>query len=409
MTKLRALKSALLLTCAVMPGVASAQSTLPTIEVVGVAPLSGGAEIDKDKVPSNVLSIGAADLSSTKSSSLLDGMVQYLPGVSLSDQSGNQFQRNLDYRGFTASPVPGTPQGIAVYQNGSRINEAFGDVVNWDLIPQMAIARMTLMPNNPLFGLNATGGALSIEMKNGFTYHGTEAELWGGSYGRITGGAQSGYQDGNVAAYVAADSTYDRGWRDFSSSSQVRRMYVDVGARGDQTEWHVSFTGADNKLGSVAGTPIEMLNQRWSSVYTWPQYDASSTRLPAGQRQVDADGHLDGAGQRLLPRLSRVPYRRQWHATRRPAMTAVRSPDSSASVTVRRRSIRTVSHPISSLPIPRSARSTATRPARTAMAARCRRPRPTSCSGMTTISSSAPASITAARISRPRPNSARST
>ena len=114
-------------------------------------------------------------------------MVQYLPGVSLSDQSGNQFQRNLDYRGFTASPVPGTPQGIAVYQNGNRINEAFGDVVNWDLIPQMAIARMTLMPNNPLFGLNAIGGALSIEMKNGFTYHGTEAELCGGSYGRIIG------------------------------------------------------------------------------------------------------------------------------------------------------------------------------------------------------------------------------
>jgi iron complex outermembrane receptor protein len=253
-----------------MPGVASAQSSLPTIEVVGVAPVPGG-EIDKDKVPSNVLSIGAADLSSTKAPNLLDGMFQYFPGVSLSDQSGNQFQRNLDYRGFTASPVPGTPQGIAVYQNGSRINEAFGDVVNWDLIPQMAIARMTLMPNNPLFGLNATGGALSIEMKNGFTYHGTEAELWGGSYGRITAGAQSGYQDGNVAAYVAADGTYDRGWRDFASSSQIRRMYVDVGARGDQTEWHVSFTGADNKLGAAASTPIDMLNQRWSSVFTWPQ------------------------------------------------------------------------------------------------------------------------------------------
>ncbi len=194
-----------------------------------------------------------------------------MPFVSLSDQSGNQFQRNLDYRGFTASPVPGTPQGIAVYQNGNRINEAFGDVVNWDLIPQMAIARMTLMPNNPLFGLNATGGALSIEMKDGFSYHGTEAELFGGSFGRISGGAQSGYQDGNIAAYVAADSTYDRGWRDFSSSSQVRRMYVDLGARGDQTEFHVSFTGADNKLGAAAATPVEMLNQRWSSVYTWPQ------------------------------------------------------------------------------------------------------------------------------------------
>ncbi len=271
LTKLGALKRALLLTCTMLPGAAFAQQTLQTIEVVGVAPVPGGGEIDKEKVPSNVQTIDAHDLDHTKTPTLLDGMLQSLPGVSLSDQSGNPFQRNLDYRGFTASPVPGTPQGIAVYQNGTRINEAFGDVVNWDLLPEVAIARMTLMPNNPLFGLNATGGALSIEMKNGFTYHGTEAQLFGGSFGRISGSAQSGYQDGNFSAYVAADSTYDRGWRDYSSSSQIRRMYVDLGARGDQTEFHVSFTGADNKLGSVAATPIEMLNQRWSSVYTWPQ------------------------------------------------------------------------------------------------------------------------------------------
>jgi iron complex outermembrane recepter protein len=316
LTKLKALKSALLFTCAVLPGVASAQDTLQTIEVVGVSPVPGG-EIDKDKVPSNVQTMGASDLSPTKSPSLLDGIVQYMPFVSLSDQSGNQFQRNLDYRGFNASPVPGTPHGIAVYQNGSRINEAFGDVVNWDLIPQMAIARMTLMPNNPLFGLNAIGGALSIDMKNGFTYHGTEAQLYGGSYGRISGGAQSGYQDGNIAAYVAADSTYDRGWRDFSSSSQVRRMYVDVGARGDQTEFHVSFTGADNKLGATAATPVELLNQRWSSVFTWPQtthlqlafLQANAKWTPTDTFSVQANAyvrayrafHVDGNGSDAQP------------------------------------------------------------------------------------------------------------
>ena len=311
MTRLKALKSALLLTCAVLPGIASAQESLQTIEVVGVAPVPGGG-IDREKVPSNVQTIDAGDLDHSKTPTLLDGMVQALPGVSLSDQSGNQFQRSLDYRGFAASPVPGTPQGIAVYQNGNRINEAFGDVVNWDLIPEMAIARMTLMPNNPLFGLNATGGALSIEMKNGFNYHGTEAQLSGGSYGRISSGAQAGYQDGNIAAYVAADGTYDRGWRDFSSSSQLRRMYVDLGARGDQTEFHVSFTGADNKLGSVAATPVELLNQRWSSVYTWPQathlqlafLQANGNWTPTDTFTVQANAyfrayrasHIDGNG-----------------------------------------------------------------------------------------------------------------
>jgi iron complex outermembrane recepter protein len=314
MSRLKALRSALLVTCAtcaVLPEVAIAQDALPTFEVVGVSPVPGG-EIDRDKVPSNVQTIGAPDLDHAKTPSLLDGMVQSLPFVSLSDQSGNAFQRNLDYRGFSASPVPGTPQGIAVYQNGTRINEAFGDVVNWDLIPEMAIARMTLMPNNPLFGLNATGGALSIEMKNGFNYQGTEAQLSGGSYGRISSGAQSGWQNGNLSAYVAADAAYDKGWRDFSSSSQIRRMYVDLGARGDETEFHVSFTGADNKLGAAAGTPIELLNQRWSTVYTWPQtthlqlamLQASAKWTPTDQLSFQANGylrsyrasHIDGNG-----------------------------------------------------------------------------------------------------------------
>ena len=282
----------------------------PTSEV-NVAPVAG-AEINREKVPSNVQTLDSSAFDHAKSESLLNGMFQFLPGVSLSDQSGNQFQRGLDYRGFTASPVPGTVQGLAVYQNGTRINEAFGDVVNWDFIPEMAIARMTLMPNNPLFGLNAIGGALSIDMKNGFTYHGTEAEIRGGAFGRVGAGAQSGYQNGNLSAYVAADTIYDQGWRDFSSSSQIRRIYADVGARGDKTEFHVSFTGADNMLGAVAATPVELLNQRWSSVYTWPQtthlqlafLQANAAWTPTDTFSVQANSyfrsyrsaHVDGNG-----------------------------------------------------------------------------------------------------------------
>src|SRR4029077_7537275 len=169
---------------------------------------------------------------------LLDALSKGLAGVSLGDQTGNPFQRDLNYRGFTASPVPGTPQGIAVYQNGVRINESYGDVVNWDLIPQMAINRLTLVPNNPIFGLNAIGGAISMEMKNGFTYQGKEFDALLGSYRRVQGGAQAGWQSpsGNLSAYVAADAIHDPGWRDFSSDSTVRRMYVDLGARNDTTE-----------------------------------------------------------------------------------------------------------------------------------------------------------------------------
>jgi iron complex outermembrane receptor protein len=212
--------------------------------------------IDRDKVPSNTHVLTPADFDHEKSTNFLDSLNRGLPGVFLGDQTGNAFQRDLNYRGFVASPVQGTPQGIAVYQNGVRVNESWGDVVNWDFIPEKAINRVSLFPNNPVFGLNAIGGALSIEMKNGFTYQGTELEALIGSYGRVQSSVQAGVQ---------------KGWRDLSSSSHLNRMYVDVGARNDQTEFHVNFTGADNVLGSVVATPVELLNQKWSSVWTWPQ------------------------------------------------------------------------------------------------------------------------------------------
>jgi len=229
------------------------------------------AAIDRDKVPSNTQVLTSTDFRPEYSTNLLDALGRSLPGVFIGDQTGNPFQRDVNYRGFTASPVPGTPQGLAVYQNGVRINESYGDVVNWDLIPEMAINRLTLVPNSPIFGLNAIGGAISIEMKNGFNYQGKEVDGQVGSYGRVRGGAQAGFQNGNLAAYVVADAINDAGWRDFASDSKLRRMYVDLGARNDTTEFHVNFTGADNRLSGTVATPVELLNQRWSSVWTWPQ------------------------------------------------------------------------------------------------------------------------------------------
>jgi iron complex outermembrane receptor protein len=245
---------------------AAAAATIPAATEAAAQP----GVVDADKIPSNVQTISASDLSSTTTPGILDAMERALPGVALSDQTGNEFQRDLNYRGFIASPVIGTPQGLAVYQNGIRINEVFGDTVNWDLIPQNAINGMTLVPSNPVYGLNAIGGALSMQMKNGFSYHGVEGELNGGSYGRISSSVQAGGEVGNLSGYIAADAIDDAGWRDDSASS-LRRVYADLGARGDQTEFHVTFTGADNKFGAAAATPVEMLAQNWSSIYTIPQ------------------------------------------------------------------------------------------------------------------------------------------
>jgi iron complex outermembrane recepter protein len=267
--------------------------------------------VELDKIPSNVQTVGASAFDGTKAPDLLQSMERALPGVSLSSQTGNDFQLDFNYRGYVAGPVIGTPQGLAVYQNGVRINEVFGDVVNWDLIPQKAINQLTLVPSNPVYGLNATGGALAFEMKNGYTYHAVEGELSGGSYGRAGASVQAGGQTGNLSGYITADAINDAGWRNNSPSS-LRRVHADLGARGDQTEFHVTFTGADNNFGAAAATPVQMLGQNWASTYTIPQttqnqlafLTASATWKPTDTWTYQAiayfrnfrQSHVDGNG-----------------------------------------------------------------------------------------------------------------
>jgi len=276
----------------------------PVSREAAPAPVDPGL-IDRDKVPANVQTLSASDFEHAKAPDLLDAISRSLPGIALSDQTGNEFQRDLNYRGFVASPVVGTPQGLAVYQNGVRVNEVFGDTVNWDFIPETAINRMTLMPSNPVYGFNALGGALSIDMKNGFTYQGTDSELRGGSFGRRAASVQTGGQAGNLSAYLTADAINDNGWRDYSPS-RLRRIYGDLGVRGDQTEFHVTFTGASNNFGAAAATPLQLLNQNWASVYTVPQttqnqlafLTASANWNPVSTVSFQANAYYRGFWQR---------------------------------------------------------------------------------------------------------------
>ena len=175
-----------------------------------------GTGIDVDKVPAAINAVGAAQIARTDSLNIAVALQQHVPGLIISDTTGNPFQPDIQFRGFVASPVAGTPQGLAVYQNGMRINEAFGDTVNWDLIPTTAIRSVTVVTNNPAFGLNALGGAVNVLMKNGFNYQGAEINTMGGSFGRVQSSAQWGKQIDNFAVYGALEGLRDGGFRNFS-------------------------------------------------------------------------------------------------------------------------------------------------------------------------------------------------
>src|ERR1700680_3698479 len=159
---------------------------LPTFDVVATTPLGGG-EINVSQSPFAVWQTSAQDMQTFNDTTLPDALARSAPGVTVGNVSGNDFEPDLSYRGFDATAVTGTPQGLAVYQNGTRINEAFGDVVNWDLIPQFAVNRLTVQSNNPVFGLNALGGAVTLDMKNGFNSPGADLQVSHGNFANTTG------------------------------------------------------------------------------------------------------------------------------------------------------------------------------------------------------------------------------
>jgi iron complex outermembrane recepter protein len=242
---------------------------LPTFNVVATTPLGGG-EIDASKVPGAVWQTGAEDIQTFNDTTVTDTLARQAPGVTVGNVSGNDFQPDVSYRGFDATPVTGTPIGLAVYQNGVRINEAFGDTVNWDLIPENAIDKMTIVAGNPIFGLNALGGALNVTMKNGFTWQGFEADLRGGSFYRAQEELQYGKQIGDWSVYMAAEQINDGGWR-VDSASQLSRFYGDVGYKANGFESHLQLTAGNTQFGAAAYTPLQELQNNWDSVYTVPQ------------------------------------------------------------------------------------------------------------------------------------------
>src|SRR5262245_1482347 len=187
---------------------------------VKMSPVTG-SELAIGKVPGTVSTVTAADMARWGAVTIEEALQVSVPGVIISDLQGNVFQTDIQYRGFSASPVDGVPQGLAVYQNGVRINEAFGDTLNWDFLPLVAIDSITVMTNNPVFGLNAIGGTVSLAMKDGFGFQGVETDTRFGSFGLRMGSLQAGSASGPVAAYLALEGIHDDGYRD-QGSAEIR-------------------------------------------------------------------------------------------------------------------------------------------------------------------------------------------
>jgi iron complex outermembrane recepter protein len=240
----------------------------PLEEVVVVAPY--GTAVDPALVPANVQRALTEQLQRSQSFDLTDFLNRQFSSVSINHAQNNPLQPDFNFRGFTASPLLGLPQGLAVYQNGVRINDPFGDTVNWDLIPMSAIDSVQLLAGaQPVFGLNTLGGALSMQMKNGFSYEGAQAELYDGSFDRLASSVQAGGNNGRWGLYGDADYLQESGWRDYSKS-QALRLYS--AASRHESDWTVDLSAAyaNTELRGNGAAPVELLAIDRSAVFTHP-------------------------------------------------------------------------------------------------------------------------------------------
>jgi iron complex outermembrane recepter protein len=276
------------------PGDAQQPQFSENVEVVAVTPIHG-LGVPRSKVAANVQVIvppAAPALAPPDAARLL---AERATSITVTDSQAGTFQPDVLFRGFTASPLLGSSEGLAVYQDGIRMNEAFGDTVSWDAIPATAIASLNLIPgSNPLFGLNALGGALSIRTKDGFSGAARRASLRGGSFGRYDLEAEAGGQDGRFGYYLAGSLNTEDGWRDHSPSA-VRRLFGDVGWRSTGSQLNISFTGASNDLTGNGPSPEPLLAEDRSAVFTYPDRTDNDVAMAAARFLSNRSyGHVDG-------------------------------------------------------------------------------------------------------------------
>lgn len=257
-----------LITASLLPCALSAQPD-EEITVIGITP-NQGVGMERDKIPYNIQSAGADDLDRTQSLDMVEYLQRNIAGITINSAANNPLQQDVQFRGYSASPLLGLAQGIAVYQNGVRINEPLGDSVNWDLLPESAIYNIDLIGGaNPLYGLNTLGGALSVTMKNGFNTEGHTLEASGGSFERILLSAESGGNNGTWGYYANVNYFDEEGWRDESPSDAIN-FYGSLGWRSELSKVNLNYQHGDSELIGNGAIPVELLDIDRDAIFTAP-------------------------------------------------------------------------------------------------------------------------------------------
>ena len=273
-----------------------AQETLEEITVYGSTPLGRG--IQAASLPHAVQSFAAEDLQNSTYTSIADFLNRQANGVTINQAQNNLLQPDVQIRGFSASPLLGASQGVAVYVNGARVNEAFGDTVNWDLLSPNTVERLDLIQGtNAVYGLNALGASLAITTKTGFNHDGSQIEASTGSFGRHQISWERGQNWGDWASYIAVSGLREDGWRDFSPTDAAN-LYGAVSFNNKKVSWDVFGFWADTELRGNGTAPELLLARDRTAVFTHPDITENHLAMISSRVQInlDNDGEIVALG-----------------------------------------------------------------------------------------------------------------
>ncbi len=250
---------------------AAEKLTTGTINVISTTPLPS-IGLPLNIIPANIQIFDSKDLRNQPGVTFADQLMNNAQGITFNEIQGNPWQPDVSFRGFSASPLAGTPQGMSVFVDGVRVNEPFGDTVHWDLVPNFAIQGMQVVPgSNPVYGLNTLGGALALQTKDGRSNQGVALEAEAGSWGRKRALAQFGgvSKDGSVDYFLGTQHTTEDGWRKYSPS-HINQTFGKIGWQNEKTKINLSYMGAYNNMTGNGLTPIDMLGGNRDDIHTSP-------------------------------------------------------------------------------------------------------------------------------------------
>ncbi len=307
--------------------------SLSEVKVINTSPLPG-IGIEKYKLPYEVQSVDSQTIQKSGSRTLSEYMNENLTGVNVNDIQGSPYQSDVTYRGMRASSTLGASQGLSVYMDGVRINQPFGDVVNWDMFPEAAIDTVTLVPgSNPMYGLNTLGGALAFTTKSGLTTQGNELTTSYGSHRRLKLDITHGGKSSDGWHRFLAISAFDEdGWRDHSSGS-LQNLFVKIGRTKEDTNWDVTYMFGNSKLRgngltpstnygelddpSFTSTSTGLYEADRASVYSWPDQTINKAHVLSFNLQhvLDANTELASTAYVKYGTQNRLGGDVEWGAT----------------------------------------------------------------------------------------------